>query len=141
MFCAGWVRSIRRIVAVVIGCKYNRFQNNQTVFFESNMHDLVDSVTEKYAQPPINNHIPFTPLTIYFDNSYLPNNYIFHLRRLCFQKDAIKYIKNKYNWSDHASADIDWESHVKNIIKPSNHSYQVKLKFVHHLLSSGEKIT
>ena len=69
---------------------------------------------------------------------FIPNNYQYHLRRLSFQKDANEYLKRKCNWSARTSAHIDWDSHVKIINKPSNYSYQVKVNFVHHLLSSGK---
>ena len=69
---------------------------------------------------------------------FIPNNYQYHLRRLSFQQDANEYVKRKYNWSARTSVDTDWESHLKILNKPSNHSYQVKVQFVHHLLSSGK---
>ena len=35
--------------------------------------------------------------------------------------------------------DIVWESHIKIINKLSNHSYPIKMKFVHNLLSSEKE--
>ena len=67
--------------------------------FPENLNNLADSIANNYARSPINNHIPFTPLAVYFNKNYIPNNYQHHLRRLCFQKDANEYIKAKYNWS------------------------------------------
>ena len=72
------------------------------------LNNLAESIADNYARSPINNHIPLTPLVVYFNHNYIPNNYQYQLRRLCFQKDANEYIKTKYNWSTRTSADIDW---------------------------------
>ena len=106
--------------------------------FPKKLNDLVDDIAGTYVRSPINNHTPFTPLAVYINMKYIPNNYQYHLRRRSFQKDANEYLKQKYNWSARTSEDIDWTSHSKIINKPSNHSYQVKVKFIHHLLSSGK---
>ena len=116
----------------------DKIKGNANLMFPEKLNDLSDSVADKYARSQINNPIPFTPLAIYFDNAYLLNNYQYYLRRLCFQQDANEYVKSKYNWSVRTSIDIDWKSHIEIINKPSNHSYQVKVNFVHYLLSSGK---
>ena len=62
----------------------DKIKGKDNLTFPEKLNDLADSVADKYAWSPINNHISFTPLAIYFDNLYLPNNYFFHLNRLCF---------------------------------------------------------
>ena len=83
-------------------------------------------------------HIPFTPLAVYFDNQYITNKYAHHIRRLVFQKIANEFIKKKNNWSKRTSRNIEWELHYKNINKRNEHSYQVKVKFIHSRLPSGK---
>ena len=39
------------------------------------LNNLADSIADNYARSPINNHIPLTPLAVYFNHHYIPNNY------------------------------------------------------------------
>ena len=92
----------------------DKIKGKTNLVFSEKLNDLTDSVANKYVRFPINNHIPFTPLAEYFNNTYLPNNYQYHFRRIYFQQDANEYFKSKCNWSVRASADIDWEYHIKS---------------------------
>ena len=98
-----------------------KWRSNLT--YSKRLNELVDKVTDKYACSPINNHVPYSPIAIYFDNIYIANNYYFYLRRLYFQQDANEYLKQNYTWSNHILAYIDWASHVKIINKQFDHSY------------------
>ena len=127
-----------RLSVIYIYSHQDKIRGRDNFTLPEKLIDLVDSVADKYDRSPINNHVPFTHLAIWFDKSYILNNYLYHLLRLWFQKDVNEYIKKKYNWRAYTSADIDWESHVKTINKKSHYSYQVKIKYIHHLLSSGK---
>ena len=128
-----------RINVIHLYSHQDKVKGKDKLTFPEKLNNLADSIADNYARSPINNHIPLTPLAVYFNHNYIPNNYQYYLRRLYFQKDANEYIKAKYNWSARTSTDIDWESHGKIVNKPSNHSYHVKVKFIHQLLSSGKK--
>ena len=125
-----------RINIIHLCSHQDKVKGKDNLTFPEKLKNLVDSIADNYARAPINNHIPLVPLAVYFNHNYIPNNYQYHIQRLCFQKDAHEYVKTKYNWSARTSADIDWESHAKIMNKPSNHNYHVKVKFIHHLLSS-----
>ena len=44
------------------------------------LNNLAKSIADNHARSPINNHIPLTPLAVYFNHNYIPNNYQCHLR-------------------------------------------------------------
>ena len=127
----------KRIHVIHIYILRDAIKGNATLTFPEKLNDLADNIAGTYAKSPINNHIPMTPLAVYINKQYIPNNYQYNLRRVSFQQYNNEYLKRKYNWSARTSDDIDWNYHSKILNKPFNHSYQVKVKFVHHLLSSG----
>ena len=128
----------KHIRVIHIYSHHDAIKGKTKLTFLKKLNDLADNIAGAYARSPINNHIPMTLLAVYINNQYIPNNYQYHLRRISFQQDANEYFKRTYNWSARTSDDIDWNYHSKIINKLSNYSYQVKVKFVHHLLSSGK---
>ena len=105
----------QKITIVHLYSNQDKIKDKANLTSPRKLNDIVDSFSDKYARSLINNHIPFTPLEVYFNNTYLPNNYQYYLHRLYFQQDANEYVKSKCNWSVHTSTNIDWESHIKII--------------------------
>ena len=96
-----------QLIVIQLYSHQDKIKGTENLTFPEKLNDLAASVADTYARSPINNHIPFTPLAIYFDTLYPPNNYLFHLCRLSFQNDANEYIKKKYNYNARISTDID----------------------------------
>ena len=113
----------RRIQIIHLYRHQDKIKGKAKLTFPEKLNDLADNIANTYARSPLNNHILFTSLVVYFNQKYIPNHYQYHLRRLSFQQNANEYVKTKHNWSAPTSADIDWHTHVKFLNKPSNHSY------------------
>ena len=67
------------------------------------LNQLTDDVINNFTRIPVNIHIPFTPLAIYFNNQYIANKYAHYIRRLVFQKIANEFIKRKNNRGERTS--------------------------------------
>ena len=50
------------------------------------LNQLTYDVIKKFTRIPLNIHILFTPLAIYFNNQYIANKYAHHIRRLYSKK-------------------------------------------------------
>ena len=59
--------------------QYNVIGKDKLIFPER-LNNLAESIADNTARSPINNHIPLTPLAVYFNHNYTPNNYQYHLR-------------------------------------------------------------
>ena len=59
--------------------QYN-VKGKDKLIFPEKLNNLAESIADNTARSPINNHIPLTPLAVYFNHNYTPNNYQYHLR-------------------------------------------------------------
>ena len=87
----------KRIHVIHIYSHQDAIKEKTNLTFPEKLNDLADNIAGTYARSPINNHIPMTPLAVYINKQYIPNNYQYHLRRISFQQDANKYLKRTYN--------------------------------------------
>ena len=85
--------SHRKLPVIYIYNHHKKTKERANPTFLERLNDLVDTVAGKYIRCPINNHIPYALLAINFEIMYISNNHQYHLRRLCFQKNANDYLK------------------------------------------------
>ena len=77
------------------------------------LNQLTDDVINNFTRIPVNIHILFTPLAIYFNNQYIANKYDHHIRRLTFQNIENTFIKRKNNWNERTSKKSNWDFPTK----------------------------
>ena len=59
------------------------------------LNELADTVVKKFTKISLNINIPFAPIDLYFNNTYIPNICQHHIYRLVFQNVANGFIKKK----------------------------------------------
>ena len=72
----------------------NTIRHNQTKFSTKTQRASWYSRNE-FTRTPLNIKIPSTSRPVYFNTTYIPNNYQHHIRRLAFQNIATEFIKKK----------------------------------------------
>ena len=45
------------------------------LYLPQKINELADTFVKKFAMTPLNINIPFAPISVYFYNTYIPNNY------------------------------------------------------------------
>ena len=85
----------RRINVIHFYGHQDKIKGKDKLTFPEKLNNLADSIPDNSARSPINNHIPLTPFAVYLNHNYIPNNYQYHLHKLCFQQDANEHIKAK----------------------------------------------
>ena len=78
----------QRINGIHLYSHQDEIKGKVKLTFSEKLNDLADSITDNYACSSLNSHTPFTPLGVYFNNGYIPNNYQCYLLRLKFQQDS-----------------------------------------------------
>ena len=64
-----------RINIIHLYSHQDKVKGKDNLIFPEKLNKLADFIADNYARAPIKNHIPLTPLAVYFNNNYIPNNY------------------------------------------------------------------
>ena len=62
-------------LSIYIYSHQDAIKGKANLTFPEKLNDLADNIAGTYAKSPINNHIPMTPLAVYINKQYIPNNY------------------------------------------------------------------
>ena len=116
----------------------DKVKGKENLNLPEHLNSIADDLANTYATTPKQCHIQSTLVAVYYNESYLANDYQNKLRSITHFHQAKQYIKNKYNWSEKTFNDIEWNLHHKRIRQPGRHSIIVKLKYIHQLLPSGK---
>ena len=63
------------------------------------LNSKADEIITAKATNPINTHILNTPIAVYINQQYYPNNYSSAIKKNSGEDAAKKFMKNKYGWT------------------------------------------
>jgi len=73
---------------------------------------MADRIIDKNATNPKPLHIQNTPMTVYIQKKYIPNNIRKEIRAHCGAQEAARFLKEKYKWKQQTLDNIEWELHA-----------------------------
>ena len=84
-------------------------------------------------------NIKNTPIAVYVNNKYIPNNYVSAIRNHCGEIESRNFMMTKYSLSPAVISNIEWQL-LDNFIKKKSYSTKKTIKkFIHNCLASGKK--
>ena len=101
------------------------------------LNSKADNIITEKAKNPINTHILNTPIAVYINNKYNPNNYNSAIKMRSGKTEAKQFMMNKYRWSTKTINNIAWKYHATIINSQSHSTQRMMRKFVHRWLSFG----
>ena len=106
---------------------------------ELTLSAAADKLIGKNAKAQLMTNIKNTPIAVYSNNKYIPNNYVSAIRHHCRETEARSFMMTKYAWSATVISNIEWQL-LDNFIKKKSYSTKKTIKkFIHNWLVSGKK--
>ena len=121
--------------------KGHQDKNSRTkeLSISARLNIAADKLIGKNAKAPLMINIKNTPMAVYVNNKYIPNNYVSAIRNHCGETEARNFMMTKYAWSPAVISNIEWQL-LNNFIKKKSYSTKKTMKkFIHNWLASGKK--
>ena len=84
---------------------------------EENLNIKADKIIEKHTSISKYIHICNTPIAVYVNNTYTPNNIKNEIKTHYGTQEVARFLKEKYRWTQQILDDIEWELHSSFIQK------------------------
>ena len=121
--------------------KAHQDNNSRTkeLTLSARLNIAADKLIGQNAKAPLMTNIKNTPIAVYVNNKYIPNNYVSAIRKHCGETEARNFMMIKYAWSSAVISNIEWKL-LDNFINRKSYSIRKTIKkFIHSWLASGKK--
>ena len=103
--------------------KGHQDKNSRTkeLTLSARLNIAADKLIGQNAKAPLMTNIKNTPIAVYVNNKYIPNNYVSAIRNHCGETEARNFMMTKYAWSSAVISNIEWQL-LDNFIKRKSYS-------------------
>ena len=104
-----------------------------------NLNIKVDMIIGKNISISKSIHIRNTPMVVYINKTYIPNNIRKEIRAHYWTEEVARFLKAKYRRTQQILGDIEWDQHSSFIQKQRYSQKKTTIKYINRWLTSGSK--